>query len=633
MSTNAPQRSTGRNVLVGFLILVLGYCAVEVYRKLRPAPGADLAPLPSPDVARLDPLIQDRILEARTAVEQAPFDPAANRHLGMVYHAQALLEAARVCYGRALDLGADDFETHYYLALCLYNLGQLEAAESQAQSAIQMLPTYTPARLLLGRVLWEGHALDRAEPIFAELTRTDPRCAAGFYWLGRIHAKQARTQAAIDAFAAALALVPDNADVHYAMAMAWRDQGDTDRAAEYLKRYQEDRRPRLYDDPYADRLQRLRTGADHAFQLGLRLSESGRFEEAITKYRQALEADPELAEAHQNLGVALMRLGELDAAIEHLRRAVEINPSLPQAHTNLGNALARAGRASEARLSYAEALRLDSQNPAVYNDFGNFLLGAGDFEQAVKQYEQAIRLAPGDLPPRVNLGIALHNQGEPARAAEAFRQALEVKPDDPTLWNYLAQALADAGKFDEAVKELRNALQRRGADPRLQYAFGEMLVRAGRIEELVEPRQVAATAVGANGPELVKGAYDELIRRRQYAPAVKLLRRGVQANPDDIRIIDRLAWLLATAPEDELRDGTEAIGLAEGVCQATDSGYVQPLLTLSAAYAEAGRFDDAAATAENALTLARANQDSAAITEIEEAAARYADRKPLRLDP
>ncbi|MCP4249110.1 MAG: tetratricopeptide repeat protein [bacterium] len=632
MTTNAPKRSTGRSVLIGFLIIVLGYCAFEIFRKFRPAPGADLAPLPTPDVARLDPLIQDRILEARTAVDEAPFDTAANRHLGMVYQAQALLEAARVCYGRALDLGADDFETHYYLALCLHQLGQLEPAEAEAQTAIQMMPTYTPARVLLGRVLWDGHALGRAEPIFEELTRTDPRCAAGFYWLGRILAKREQTQAAIDSFAAALARAPDNADIHYAMAMAWRDQGQSDRAEEHLKRYQEDRRPRLYDDPYADRLERLRTGADHAFQQGLRLSEMGSFEEAIKRYREALAADPELAEAHQNLGVALMRLGQLDSAIEHLRRAAELNPSLPQAHTNLGNALARADRASEARASYAEALRLDPQNPAVYNDFGNFLLSAGDFVQAVKRYEQAILLAPGDLPPRVNLGIALHNQGEPARAAEAFRQALEVQPDDPALWNYLAQALADAGRFDDAVQKLRDVL-RRGADPRLQYALGEMLVRADRIAELAELEPGAATAPGAMPPELVKGAYDELMRRRQYEPAIKLMRRGMQANPDDIRIIDRLAWLLATVPQDELRNGREAIGLAEGVCQATDSGYVQPLLTLSAAYAEAGRFDDASATADKALNLARANQDSGAITEIEAAVARYADRKPLRLEP
>ena len=75
--------------------------------------------------------------------------------------------------------------------------------------------------------------------------------------------------------------------------------------------------------------------------------------------------------------------------------------------------------------------------------------------------------------------------------------------------------------------------------------------------------------------------------------------------------MNELARLLACAPEDELREGSEAVKLAEKACAMTDNKQPEMLTTLAAAYAESGRFEDAIATAQKAHDLAATSGQSA----------------------
>jgi Flp pilus assembly protein TadD len=70
--------------------------------------------------------------------------------------------------------------------------------------------------------------------------------------------------------------------------------------------------------------------------------------------------------------------------------------------------------------------------------------------------------------------------------------------------------------------------------------------------------------------------------------------------------LDRLAWILATTPQAEFRNGEEAVRMAERACELTGHKQARFLATLAAAYAEAGRFPEAVSTAELARELAAA---------------------------
>ena len=83
-------------------------------------------------------------------------------------------------------------------------------------------------------------------------------------------------------------------------------------------------------------------------------------------------------------------------------------------------------------------------------------------------------------------------------------------------------------------------------------------------------------------------------------------RLALQLQPDQVQALNNLAWLLAASPADNLRDGAEAVRLAERACALSEQREPVFLGTLAAAYAEAGRFEDAIKAAEKARDTATA---------------------------
>jgi len=108
----------------------------------------------------------------------------------------------------------------------------------------------------------------------------------------------------------------------------------------------------------------------------------------------------------------------------------------------------------------------------------------------------------------------------------------------------------------------------------------------------------------------------------QFSEAARL-------RPDWAEPLNIQAWTLATSSDSKVRNGTEAVKLAEKAADLTSHQQPAILNTLAAAYAEAGRFDEALTTANQALDLVkRANQNNLTV-KIERAIALYQSHTPL----
>jgi Flp pilus assembly protein TadD len=92
--------------------------------------------------------------------------------------------------------------------------------------------------------------------------------------------------------------------------------------------------------------------------------------------------------------------------------------------------------------------------------------------------------------------------------------------------------------------------------------------------------------------------------QHQSSSAISHYRAALAAQPDRCNTLNNLAWLLATDPLPENRDGAEAVRLASRVCELTRRQEPFFLGTLAAAYAEAGRYEEAVVTAQQAHDLA-----------------------------
>jgi spermidine synthase len=142
----------------------------------------------------------------------------------------------------------------------------------------------------------------------------------------------------------------------------------------------------------------------------------------------------------------------------------------------------------------------------------------------------------------------------------------------------------------------------------------------GRFDEAVEALD-AAVRHAPEDPDVRYNLATALLRRGRAPAAIEMARAALATAPDDARISNFLAWILATTPAPELRNGAEAVRLAERANALTGYADVNQLDTLAAAYAAAGRFDDAVRTARQALS--RAGPASAQAMALQDRLARY----------
>ena len=122
---------------------------------------------------------------------------------------------------------------------------------------------------------------------------------------------------------------------------------------------------------------------------------------------------------------------------------------------------------------------------------------------------------------------------------------------------------------------------------------------------------------------------DVYTQRHERGKAISEYRVALGLSPDLPGTLNNLAWLLATAPDANLRNGREAVTLAERACEKTSWQQTMLIGTLAAAYAEAGNFDKAVQTARKACDLASAQGGKELLQKNEELLAQYQNRQPF----
>jgi Flp pilus assembly protein TadD len=121
-----------------------------------------------------------------------------------------------------------------------------------------------------------------------------------------------------------------------------------------------------------------------------------------------------------------------------------------------------------------------------------------------------------------------------------------------------------------------------------------------------------------------------LLQQGKVDEAIAQYRQALEIKPDDLGALNNLAWLLATAPAPSLRNGAEAVALATKAGQLSGGANPAVLRTLAAAYAEAGRFDQATATARKALAEAQAQSNDSLAGALREQIQLYEAGLPMR---
>jgi protein O-GlcNAc transferase len=421
-----------------------------------------LPPLPKLPLETYEQDIREPIAKAYQDVQREPRDPARNGTLGMLLYANEQYEPAEPCFERAQALDAAEARWPYYLGKTLSNLSRHDRAAAAAKEALRRQPGYVPARLLLAKSLLDAGKAEESRALYEALVHEHPEAAEAHYGLGRIDAARGEKTAAVEHLRKACALFPGFGAAHFALARAYRDQGDKEKAQEELALYQKDKNgwPAV-PDPFMDTLVALKTGAGARLQKGIQLAEAGQLQAAADEHEAALAADPKLLPAHINLIRLYGSLGHPEKAEEHYRAAIALDPNLAEIHYNYGVLLAGQGKYAAAAEAFRRALELKPDYAEAHNNYAYLLMTSGKLDEAAQHYRAAIASKPDFRAAHFNLGRILVNQGNVLEAIDHFQKTLGPEDDETPRCTYaLGAAYARVGNRELALKYMQEAQEK-----------------------------------------------------------------------------------------------------------------------------------------------------------------------------
>lgn len=311
--------------------------------------------------------------------------------------------------------------------------------------------------------------------------------------------------------------------------------------------------------------------------LGNVMLEKDRTQEAKRVFFSALKEQPEMAEPYFNLGLLAEKDGDTEQALSYFRRALEKNPALAAAHMRIA-----------------------------------LLVDQGDGSEAIEHLQKLVRLRPGSAVAQQQLGLALKRAGRQQESLPYLYKAAEIEPDDPMARLQLGLLLHEMGQVDEAIEQLRYLTRLQPEVASGHYVLGQVLEHAGDAQQARLHFEKALELKPDYDVVHIRLA-DLCHRGGESELALTHLRKAQRLLPDDLGVQNRLAWIMATHGDPSVRNGEEAVRWAEQVSKKSAAETPGTLDTLAAAYAAAGRFADAIATAEQARQLASsAKQDELA---------------------
>ncbi len=363
---------------------------------------------------------------------------------------------------------------------------------------------------------------------------------------------------------------------------------------------------------------------------------------ALSKVVDAEDATPDQKAEALALRCAVQK--EEKDQLADLNRAIELQPDKPDYFRLRAQHLYESEKFDDALADADRALKMEPDHAATNEIRGMILLGLDKYDDALKSFDRASELAPEAALPYQHRGELYRRKGDLQKALEQLTKALELSPDSigtllvraglyyelkqpdkaledidaaiklqPTLAHphlMKAEILAATDRLDQAIAHLEKLLQAAPGNEQLLNRLGTFYLMANRPRKAID----AATKVLTQDPDnfdALRFRADAYLNIGQHAEAIADFDKALAQKEDDESLLNNFAWVLATSPDDKLRDGAKALKMATK--SAESSGYETPhiLSTLAAAYAETGDFDNAVKWSEKAVELAQKEVDTA----------------------
>jgi tetratricopeptide (TPR) repeat protein len=326
---------------------------------------------------------------------------------------------------------------------------------------------------------------------------------------------------------------------------------------------------------------------------GITLLAAGKSEEALTDLTAAVKADPENPQVQLARALALSILNRNDEALEAIDRAIKLAPDEPMPYMHRARILAQQKKYDEALTALGRILEIDPDNVAALLFRAQVYQKSGNLDAAKADVNEALRHQPGLIEAIELHGIFAAGSREYRVAIDDFEKLLKVAPKNP-------QLLTQLGLLYGLDKRPRKAIE----------MYTEALA--------VDPENYLA----------LRGRADAYLNIGKHAEAIPDYEAALKIQPKDSSLLNNLAWVLATSPDDNVRNAKRSIEFGELAAKETDYKQAHILSTLAAGYAESGDFAKAREWSQKAVDLGSEDKETA--EQLKKELASYQAEKPWR---
>lgn len=278
-------------------------------------------------------------------------------------------------------------------------------------------------------------------------------------------------------------------------------------------------------------------------------------------------------------GQAALRMKHFDQAERAFGEAYELNPRSVEAMLGLAAATQAQGKTRLARDWMSSAVAIAPGQANVLQAQARLLTEQGLLPDAERSYHAAIASHPGMVQLKLDLAaLYLDKLGKPGQAVDLLREVVRQHPEMAAAQLGLGMALSADGKFEEASRSLEDAVRRDPGNAVAHHALGVVSLRQGQAEralvsfdKALSLRKDFANSVLARGDALqMLGRHEQAIeayqraarllpqsvvphlqraraleRMEKFAEAEAAYREGLKVGPNDPRLANNLAYLLA----------------------------------------------------------------------------------------